>query len=148
MRSAPAITFWCGGCHLALPKVASEAQSVELLSRNAAAGLPSPRFRMALRELSSLAGKDRWNPEKENKGHPPQRSFQTLRLFMLHYTSHRKMYVAGISRPVLPPSAIRPSHSESTMSIQLRQLREKIKYFFYVSLSKQKRNSNCPIQLI
>lgn len=50
----------------------------------------------------------------------------------------------------LPPHLQLPNPplSESTGSTQLLQAREKIQYFSYISLLKQKRNSNCPIQLV
>lgn len=120
MTSTPAITFLCEGCHLRLPG-GTWGCSLTLMQV-----LPCP----ALRELSSLVGKDHWHPENENKGHLPQRSCQTLRLFMLNYTCHPKMCVARICRPILQPSAVRPSHSESTVSIQLLRLREKTQILF------------------
>lgn len=138
LRSTPAITFLCGGCHLRLPEAAKAHSAWSCSLVMLLQVCPLPCFGTALQEWSSLVRKDHWNPEKENKGHPPQRSCQTLRLFRLNYTCHPKMRAAGICCLVLQPSAVRPSYSDSTVSIQLLQLREKNQILFLCLIIKAK----------
>lgn len=151
LRPALAVTFWYGGCHSALPTrhlKLTEGGAALLSCRNVLLQNGTKGIVFSGIKGTVFSGKERPLEPREGKqrAHSSEKLPNT-HIFMLHYTCHPKMYVAGISCPVRPPSAIRPSHSASTVSTQLPQLGEN-QILFLCLIIKAKRNSNCPIQLI
>lgn len=113
VRSTSAITFSLQDCHLRLPgwHLIPAACGVPSLA-NLAAGQTSLCFRTALRELSSLAGKDRWNPEKGRQRAPSSEKLPNAQAFTLNYTCHRGICVAGLFP--LPSAVVKPSPFRSS----------------------------------
>lgn len=140
ITSCVGVASWdCPSWHLVLPACGA------CCLANLAAGQSSISSRTALRELSPLSGKNHWNPDKETKGPPPQRSCQTLRPFMSNDTCHPESCAAGTSSMIYSRQTL-PAQNPCKHSAAATQGENHI--LFYISLSKQKQNSNCPIQLI
>lgn len=148
LRSTPAITFPCGGCHLRLPEAAKAHSAWSCSLVMLLQVCPRPALEQHYGNGLLWWGKTTGIQRRKTKGtllrEAAKRSdfscwitLVTLRCVLLASAA------LSCSRQLSDPPTQTPQWAFNCCNSG-----RKIKYFFYVSLSKQKWNSNCPIRLI